>query len=74
MSRQDYKAFPKELTVREVKVAGRVLVTTMLDPSKTCKRELGKLYARRWNIALDLRNIKTTLGMEVLSCNTPEMC
>ncbi len=74
MSRQDYKAFPNELTVREVKVAGRVLVTTMLDPRKECKRELGKLHARRWNIELDLRNIKATLGMEVLSCKTPEMC
>ena len=73
MSRQDDKAFPKELTVREVKVAGRVLVTTMLDPGKACKRELGKLSERQWNIELDLRDIKTTLGMQALSCKTPQM-
>ena len=28
---------------------------------------------QRWHIELDLRNIKTTLGMETLSCKTPAM-
>jgi hypothetical protein len=74
MARADYDAFPEKLIVREVSVAGRVLVTTMLDPRRVCKRELGKLYERRWNIELDLRNIKTTLGLEALSCKTPAMC
>jgi hypothetical protein len=37
------------------------------------KRELAALYARRWHIELDIRNIKTTLGMEVLRCLTPAM-
>lgn len=59
MARADYEAFPAELIVREVSVGGRVLVTTMLDPRRACKTELGKLYERRWNIELDLRNIKT---------------
>jgi hypothetical protein len=71
MSRQEYAAFPEKLTVREVKVGTRVLVTTMLR--KVSKRELGALYERRWNIELDFRNIKTTLGLEVLSCKTPQM-
>ena len=31
------------------------------------------LYKKRWHIEVDLRNIKTTLGMETLSCKTPEM-
>ena len=31
------------------------------------------LYRSRWNVELDLRNIKTTLGMETLRCKTPEM-
>jgi hypothetical protein len=73
MSQQEYAAFPAELTVREVKVDGRVLVTTMLDHRKVSKRELNTLYERRWNIELDFRNIKTTLGLEVLSCKTPRM-
>ena len=31
------------------------------------------LYQSRWHVELDLRNIKTTLGMERLSCQTPAM-
>jgi Transposase DDE domain len=71
MTAQEYAAFPAELIVREVQVGTRVLVTTMLR--KVSKRELNVLYQRRWNIELDFRNIKTTLGLEVLSCKTPQM-
>lgn len=73
MTPQQYRAFPDELSVREVKVAGRVLVTTMCDARRVSKGELSDLYARRWQVELDIRNIKTTLGMEVLRCQTPEM-
>lgn len=73
MNEQQYQDFPEQLTVREVKVGNRVLVTTMLDPKQVCKNELSKLYARRWHTELDLRNLKTTLAMDVLSCNTPQM-
>jgi hypothetical protein len=73
MTREQYDAFPAELTVREAKVEKRVLVTTMLDPRKTRKKDLPDLYAQRWHVELDFRNIKTTLGMEVLRCLTPEM-
>lgn len=73
MSVEQYHAFPKELLVREAKVHGQVLVTTMLKARKVSKNELGALYARRWNVELDIRNIKTTLGIEVLRCLTPQM-
>ena len=32
-----------------------------------------ELYGHRWHVELDLRNIKTTLGVEVLRCLTPQM-
>ncbi len=73
MTPQQYAHFIDELTVREVKVAHQVLVTTLLDPRGVSKDDLSKLYARRWNIELDLRNLKTTTGMDVLSCQTPQM-
>ena len=73
MTPEQYRAFPPELTVREVKVDGRVLVTTMRDARRVSKGELSGLYARRWQVELDIRNIKTTLGMEVLRCLTPPM-
>ena len=73
MSHEQYTGFPDKLTVREVKVARQVLVTTLLDHRKVSKDDLSELYARRWNVELDLRNLKTTTGMDVLSCQTPQM-
>ena len=73
MSREQYAAFTEELTVRELQVGGRILVTTLLEPSAAPKGELAKLYERRWNIELDLRCIKTTLRMETLSCKSASM-
>jgi len=72
MTRQHYASLPDYIMLREVKVGQRILVTT-LGQSNVCKRELNKLYQRRWNVELDLRNIKNTLGMDVLSCHTPQM-
>lgn len=73
MTPAQYKAFPEQLTVRELEVHGRVLVTTLLDPRKARKGELSRLYIQRWHVELDLRNIKTTLRVDVLSCLTPQM-
>ena len=73
MTSEQYAHFPDELTAREVKVAHQVLVTTLLDHRKVSKDDLSVLYARRWNVELDLRNLKTTTGMDVLSCQTPQM-
>jgi hypothetical protein len=73
MSRAQYRAVPDELTLREVQVGGRVLVTTLRDARDVPKAQLGALYQRRWHVELDLRCIKTTLGMDVLRCQTPGM-
>src|SRR5450830_71062 len=73
MTPEQYAHFPDELTVREVKVAHQVLVTALLDHRKVSKDDLSALYARRWNVELDLRNLKTTTGMDVLRCQTPQM-
>ncbi len=43
MTPQEYAAFPDELRVREVKVDGKVLVTTMLNARKVRKGELAYL-------------------------------
>lgn len=72
MTAQQYADFPDELIVREVQVDGQVLVTTLVN-CKVRKGELDQLYAQRWNVELDLRNIKITLDMDVLRCLTPQM-
>ena len=74
MSVEECRGYADEIKVREVKVGKKVLVSTFLSPRKTPKAALGELFWQRWNVELDLRNIKTTLGMEALSCKTPQMC
>ena len=73
MDQDTYDRTPATLTVREFKADGKIMVTTFLCPKVASKSALKVLYRSRWNIELDLRNIKTTLGMDILSCKTPEM-
>jgi hypothetical protein len=73
ISQEGYDAAPATLTVRELEVGHKILVTTLLSPKAASKRALKKLYEQRWHVELDLRNIKSTLGMGILSCKTPQM-
>jgi hypothetical protein len=49
------------------------LVTTLLDAQAYPAQEIAELYARRWKIELWFRDIKTSMGVEVLRCQSPEM-
>lgn len=73
MTDDAYAQSPEEIRVRELKVGKKVLVTTLLSADEATKLELKQLYKLRWHVELDLRNIKTTLGMEVFSCKSPDM-
>jgi hypothetical protein len=73
MSQAAYDQAPDTLTARELHTGGKILMTTLLCPKQTNKAALKALYRDRWHVELDLRNIKTTLGMEMLSCRTPAM-
>ena len=48
-------------------------MTTLLRPNQYPKSAINALYRRRWSVELDLRNIKTTLRMDRLSCKSPAM-
>lgn len=73
MTPEQYKAFPDELTMRESKRTHRTVVTTLRDARQVSQRDLSALYAKRWNVELDLRHLKTTMRMDVLHCRTPQM-
>ena len=73
MSAEAYARHPEFIKMREVKVNGRVLVTTLLDPAIASAHALGALYKMRWNIEVDFRTIKATLEMDVLRCKSQPM-
>ncbi|MGH8018475.1 MAG: transposase, partial [Opitutaceae bacterium] len=50
-----------------------VLVTTLLDEKAYPDEALAALYRRRWAVELFFRDIKITLGLDVLRCRTPEL-
>lgn len=37
------------------------------------KEEFAAAYLRRWEVELYLRDIETTMGFDILHCQTPEM-
>ena len=76
------KESPEELELREIRVRIKdrkkrtreiVVVTTLLDATKYSASALGDLFRQRWHAELDIRSIKTTMGMEMLRTKTPEM-
>jgi hypothetical protein len=78
----EWAALPDEIQVRIVRFAAAcrgfrsqriTLVTTLLDAEKYPAAELIALYARRWRLELCLRDVKTTLGLEALRCQSPAM-
>jgi hypothetical protein len=73
MNQETYDQMPDSLLVRELRLGGKTLVTTLLDSKAVSKADLKAFYRDRWHIEVDLRHIKTTLGMEILSCRTPGM-
>jgi len=73
MEQSQYDDSPDTLTIRELKVKGKLLITTLLSPKDASQYDLKTLYKKRWQIEVYFRNIKTTMGMEILSCKTPEM-
>jgi hypothetical protein len=73
MSEAGYASVPDNLTVRETRTGGKTLVSTLVDPKAVSKTDLKLLYKSRWHVELDLRQIKTTLGMDTLTCKTPAM-
>ena len=49
------------------------VITALLDPKLTTVAELADLYRQRWHAELDLRSLKSVMGMDQLHCKTPEM-
>lgn len=79
MDEATYASLPETLLVRELRLLTpqrghrtRVitLVTTLLDAADYPAADLAQLYLSRWQIEVNFRHLKTTMGMEVLHCQT----
>lgn len=73
MSEKEFDKLPKTLTIRELYRGGKILITTMLCKNRVCATQIKNLYKCRWQIEVDFRNIKSTLGLKNFSCKTPQM-
>ena len=82
MSAEEYAQMPDTIRMREIqrrvdepgyRVKEMVIATTLLDAKEYKADEVVMLYAKRWHVELDIRSLKTTLGMDALRCQTPFM-
>lgn len=82
MGKPMYHAIPKTLTIREVRfrvdrkgfrTQEIIVATTLSDATKYTREDIAELYHYRWRVELSIRDIKQTLGMDVLRGKTPEM-
>lgn len=51
-----------------------ILFTSLTDPKLYPKDKLIDLYYRRWEMELRIRDIKSTMGMDLLKSKTPSGC
>jgi Transposase DDE domain len=83
MTPEQFEALPENLLVREVilhlerrgyRTERIIVVTTLLDEKLYSAKQLTILYGWRWSAAeINLRHLKTTLGMEMLTSKSPSM-
>jgi len=82
MTLEQWIDLPETLLVRHVKVRVAIkgfrtkrftVATTLLDAKAYPAQALADLYRTRWMVELYLRDIKSTMGMDVLRCKTPAL-
>lgn len=82
MTKEEWDALPSAYVLRQChlnieergfRTKSIVVTTTLLDPRPYTKEALAQLYRRRWRVELYLRDLKTTMAMDVLRCKTPDM-
>jgi hypothetical protein len=79
---EQWDQLPAQITVRLIRVRVRqkgfrtrelVLVTTLLDPARFPADQIVAAYLRRWRLEMCLDDLKTTLGLDALRCQSPAM-
>lgn len=78
LDQETYDRLPKQLSVREIEVKvdipgfrtnSLIVVTSLFEHER---HDIAELYRRRWWVELELRDIKSTMKLDVLRCKTPD--
>ena len=78
----EHASLPKSAQIRIVRYRVEIpgfrvediyLATTLLDPEEYPREILAELYLQRWGIEQRFRDIKISMGADVLRCKSPEM-
>ena len=81
-SKDEWLALPERLVLRQIKVHVKepgyrtksfFIITTLTDVSRFSANDVAGLYFQRWDVELFFRDIKTTMGMDILRCQSPSM-
>ena len=79
MTEERYAALPESMLIRELRYTVSqpghrtrqiTLVTTLLDGEKYSAASLADLYGMRWRVEQNLRDLKQTMKMDVLKCQS----
>jgi hypothetical protein len=82
MSKREFLRLPKSLPLRQLRFRIEelgfrtktiVLVTTLLDPEVYPREDLADLYGLRWGAELHLRDLKISIGMDIVRGQSPEV-
>ena len=81
LTKEEFSALPKTQKIREIfysieqpgfRTQSVSLLTTLLDIDAFTPTALTQLYRSRWDVELDLKHLKTSLGMDILRSKTPD--
>jgi len=81
-SQEEWRSLPDKLVLRQIKVKVNhpgfrtqsfYIITTLTDSSSYSAKAIADLYYQRWDVELFFRDIKTTMGMDILRCKSPGM-
>jgi len=82
LSQEIFAALPETVTVRVIRFHTQtpgfrsqtiMVATTLLDPKLYSLEAIAQLYSDRWTVELRLRDLKATLGMDVLRGKSPDV-
>ena len=82
LTAEEVARLPAQITVRVIRIRVKqkgfrtrtlALVTTLLDAGAYPAEVIAAAYLRRWRLEMCLDDLKTTLGLDALRCQTPAM-